>query len=566
MNPTTPAIVTQSAVRRLPRLALILFCLAYVLPGFLGREPWKNADVSALGVMLEMASGNSSWWQPQVLGVAADVEGPLPYWLGAVFIRFLPFLNADSAARIPFALLLALTLVCTWYAVYHLARQKSAQPIAFAFGGEANPVDYARSLADAGLLALVACLGLAQMSHETTPDLARLAMVSALLMAAARLAHADDRHPWRSVLLWSVSALALVLSGAPWVAMSLGAGLLLALLVMDRRPGRALHPLLPSAAALLTLAVGIGAFTGQMNWPTLGLPAGFDDWRRWGRLLVWFTWPAWPLVLWTLWGWRRQLLSPHVALPLWTVLVSVVNSAINADFDRALLLALPAMAALAAFALPTLRRSVSALIDWFTLIFFTICALAIWVIWLAMQTGIPAKPAANVARLAPGFVPEFSLLLFLAGLLATVAWVWLVVWRVGRNRQAIWKSLVLPAAGATLCWLLLMSLWLPLLDFARSYGPVSRSIARLVPTSSCVLVDGLSQAQIAALQYQGGLQLVRSLENVSLTARCRSMVVSPESQPTLDQRVQLTHWAFRASVSRLSDRKERLLVYRRVAN
>jgi 4-amino-4-deoxy-L-arabinose transferase-like glycosyltransferase len=231
-----------------------------------------------------------------------------------------------------------------------------------------------------------------------------------------------------------------------------------------------------------------------------------------------------------------------------------------------LLLALPAMAALAAFALPTLRRSVSALIDWFTLIFFTICALAIWVIWLAMQTGIPAKPAANVARLAPGFVPEFSLLLFLAGLLATVAWVWLVVWRVGRNRQAIWKSLVLPAAGATLCWLLLMSLWLPLLDFARSYGPVSRSIARLVPTSGCVLVDGLSQAQIAALQYQGGLQLVRSLEDVSLTARCRSMVVSPESQPTLDQRVQLTHWAVRASVSRLSDRKERLLVYRRVAN
>ena len=320
------------------------------------------------------------------------------------------------------------------------------------------------------------------------------------------------------------------------------------------------------AGALLTLAVGIGAFTGQMNWPTLGLPAGFDDWRRWGRLLVWFTWPAWPLVLWTLWGWRRQLLSPHVALPLWTVLVSVVNSAINADFDRALLLALPAMAALAAFALPTLRRSVSALIDWFTLIFFTICALAIWVIWLAMQTGMPAKPAANVARLAPGFVPEFSLLLFLAGLLATVAWVWLVVWRVGRNRQAIWKSLVLPAAGATLCWLLLMSLWLPLLDFARSYGPVSRSIARLVPTGSCVLVDGLSQAQIAALQYQGGLQLVRSTEDSSRPARCRSMVVAPESQPTLDQRVQLTHWAFRASVSRLNDRKERLLVYRRVAD
>ena len=106
MSSTNPAIVSQSAVRRLPRLALFLFCLAYVLPGFIGREPWKSADVSALGVMLEMASGASSWWVPQVLGQAADVGGSLPYWLGASFIRLLPFLPADYAVRVAFAMLL----------------------------------------------------------------------------------------------------------------------------------------------------------------------------------------------------------------------------------------------------------------------------------------------------------------------------------------------------------------------------------------------------------------------------------------------------------------------------
>ena len=111
-----------------------------------------------------------------------------------------------------------------------------------------------------------------------------------------------------------------------------------------------------------------------------------------------------------------------------------------------------------------------------------------------------------------------------------------------------------------------MSLWLPLLDFARSYGPLSRGIARVVPTQSCVLIDGLSQAQIAALRYQGGLD-VRRLEAQSSESqtRCRSMVVAPESQPTLDQRVNLTHWAYKASASRLSDKKERLLIYLRVA-
>ena len=73
----------------------------------------------------------------------------------------------------------------------------------------------ARALADAALLALVACLGLAQMSHETSPDLARLAMVSAVLMAASRLALPVTRHPWRTVALWGASTLGLVFRGAP---------------------------------------------------------------------------------------------------------------------------------------------------------------------------------------------------------------------------------------------------------------------------------------------------------------------------------------------------------------
>jgi 4-amino-4-deoxy-L-arabinose transferase-like glycosyltransferase len=559
----TPAIVSQSAVRRLPRLALLLFCVAYVLPGFLGREPWKNYDVAAFGAMLEMARGHSGWWQPQVLGMAADVAGPLPYWLGALAIQALPFLPPDLAVRIPFALLLALTLVCTWYAVYHLARQTGAQPVAFAFGGEADPIDYARALADAALLALVACLGLAQMSHETTPDLARLAMVSAILLAASRMALPATREPWRALLLWGAATLALVFSGAPWVALSLGAGLLAGVWLARSRQD-SLNPVEISwVVGLLALALLLAALTGQIQWPAnLGLPENFSDWRRWARLLVWFTWPAWPLVLWTLWRWRRQLLSPHVVLPLWAALVSVANSAVNPDFDRALLLALPAMAALAAFALPTLGRSVSSLIDWFTLVFFSGCALVIWVIWFSMQTGLPAKPAANVAKLAPGFVPEFSWLILLPALLATIAWFWLVSWRVGRHRQAIWKSLVLPAAGATLCWLLLMTLWLPLLDFGRSYGPLARRIAKITPASSpCVMVDGLGQAQIAALQYQGGLTLVRSAPGAG--RECRVLVVHPDSQPTLDRRVSLVDWAYKGTVRRLND-KEHLLIYQRI--
>jgi hypothetical protein len=95
------------------------------------------------------------------------------------------WLDAPLAARLAFAALLALTLVLTWYATYHLALTDAAQPLPFAFGGEADPVDYARAVADGAVLALIATLGLLQLGHETTPELAQLAAVALLAYALA---------------------------------------------------------------------------------------------------------------------------------------------------------------------------------------------------------------------------------------------------------------------------------------------------------------------------------------------------------------------------------------------
>src|SRR5690606_26228175 len=138
-------------------------------PGFLGREPWKVDDVGSFGVMQELAQGLSNWWQPQLLGAAPQENALLPYWIGALFIKLMPFLDPVFASRLPFAALLLVTLAGSWCTVYHWPRLPAARPVAFAFGGEASPRDYARALADAGLLALIACLGLAQLGHETTP-------------------------------------------------------------------------------------------------------------------------------------------------------------------------------------------------------------------------------------------------------------------------------------------------------------------------------------------------------------------------------------------------------------
>ena len=562
LNQPTPAIVAQDAVRRLPRVALFLFCLAYVVPGFIGREPWKNSDVTAFGYMFELARGASSWLAPTLVGQPPEFDALLPYWLGAWAMQLAPaWIAPDFAARIPFVLLLVLTLAATWYGVYSLARSPQAQPVPFAFGGEANPTDYARAMADGGLLALIACLGLAQLSHETTPSLAQLGFTSLAFYAMAAL----PRRPALAAL-WLLAGMAgLALSGAPVMAILFSAGgLVISLLDRDARndasrtrPWMAAAILAAALLATAALAWALDLWRWRISTESLARESG-----ALGRLLLWFTWPAWPLVLWTLWRWRRQLGSRHVALPLWFALVAVFTTLVTPSSDRSLLLGLPAFATLAAFALPTLGRSVSALIDWFTLLFFSGCAFIIWVIWVSMQTGVPAQPAANVARLAPGFEPSFSVLAFLAAVAATLAWGWLVKWRTGRHRLVLWKSLVLPAGGAALCWLLVMTLWLPVLDYARSYAPVVRGVMQRIDQPGCVNVFGLSPGQLAAFRYHGQMDL----QHASREGSCPWLLAAARLQPSMELALDMRGWRLVSSIRRPADAKDNVLLYRRIVS
>lgn len=569
MNPPTPAIVTQLAARRLPRVVLLLLTLAYVLPGLLGRQPWHGADLASFGVMLDMVQGSGDWLHPQVLGQASDTKAWLPYWLGAAAIQWLPFLPADLAVRVPFGLLLALTLACTWYAMYHLARLPGAQPVSFAFGGEAHPTDYARAIADAALLALVASLGLAMLSHESTPDATQLAFSAVLLYACARLASPHAERRWLSILVWWLGTVGLSLSGAPWLGLVLGAGWLLwgAWTGQVAPVGTQQRWLVWVAGATGTLLAGLLAWKLELPrrmevWASMDAWLQLNPWQDYGRLLLWFTWPAGLLSVWTIWRWRKRLTSAHVLLPLWFAAAGLVSSWLLHASDRAMLMALPGMACLAAFALPTLSRSITALIDWFALVFFTGCAAIVWFYWGVMLYGAPVKPATNVARLLPGFEATFSLPLFTLALLATLAWVGLIAWRIGRHRPALWKSLVLSAMGSTLCWLLLMTLWLPALNHGLGQEPISRRIAAITPAGSCVLVHGMNAGHIAALQYHGRLKVER-VTTAGPSSPCQRLVVNPPAFATLDQHVNLQEWSLITSMPRLRENREHLMVFER---
>jgi 4-amino-4-deoxy-L-arabinose transferase-like glycosyltransferase len=243
------------------------------------------------------------------------------------------------------------------------------------------------------------------------------------------------------------------------------------------------------------------------------------------QLLSWAVWPAWPLAFWMLWDRRRRLANDPllpVAAGALTALVLFVLAR-NVSEVTAMPLFLP-LALMGGAGVPGLRRGAANGMAWFGAMTFTLLAGLVWLGWIAMMTGAPRQIAANFSKLEPGFVPQFSAAALVFGVFLTLAW---LVWLMPRGRSPQ-KSVVFWAGGVTLLWCLTMTLWLPWIDYGKTYRPVSLSLAAALkkaglPAKSCIASRGLGEAQRAVFDYHANI-VTRRLE-VFPQASCAALLV-----------------------------------------
>ncbi|MBX6318859.1 MAG: glycosyltransferase [Pigmentiphaga sp.] len=520
--PPTPARLTAVAATKLPRWGLLGLCVLYIVVGLIRREPWKSEDVIGLAQMWSAYQGGwQQWLAPEAAGVAVSQEGPIATWLGALCMElFAPLGGHILAGRLPNLIWFTIASASLWYGTYLLGRRPEAQPLALPFGGQPEPRDYGRMLADAALLLLLATLGVLWRSHETSAEPASLAFHALAFYSLARML---DHPRAASVTLGLALAGAFLSRGFPAVVPQLLAVALLAWRCQPLRPGVRWIALVSLPLALvLSLAWWLPAallkpywMSGWWGWnaSVFGLlsPQGLSGAAR---NMPWFLWPTGPLALLALWRWRGYLASPHVAIPgaltaAGLVLLCTVREPVDAEY---LVLVIPC-SVLGALALPTLRRGLINALDWFAVMVFSAAACVVWIGWIAMMTGVPPKIARNIARQTPGFEVEFSLFAFGAALAATVAWVALIAWRFRARPTGLWRGTVLSASGVVTCWLLIMTLWLPSINYNKSYREVSNRVAHALEQErvrtgkrECVRSSGLGLSQRASFAVFDGLR------------------------------------------------------------
>ncbi len=570
-----PVRLPAAATLALPRWAVFALGLLYILPGLIGRDPWKD-DAASFGIMWTMAHGGlADWLLPNVAGLAVPDEGPLSFWLGAVCIKLFGWLLGDvMAARVSTIGIFVTGALSVWYAAFHLGRRSDAQPLRLAFGGQPEPNDYGRTLADTALLIYLGCLGLLLHSHETLAVTLQGSLLAFFVYRATR--YVENASAGNAVLV-GVALGGLVLTRG-WLPPAV---LLLALFLCTRflniSASATLRDLtIASLVALLLSLVwivpatllqpyGLNPVAGWLEWNMgqVGLP-NWHSVKFLARVGMWFFWPAWPFALWAIYAWRRQHHLLHIVVPLsfvgaLTLLILCDPGPENGD----LLKLLAPLAIMAAFGLPTMKRGAINAIDWFSVMVLTMIAIGVWVFWLATMTGWPAQFARNAARLLPDFHPEFGPVAFLVAAAATVGWFFLVHWRISRHPAVLWRAVVLSSGGLILFWVLLMTLMLPSLNYGKSYRTVAQQIATHLPPGGGCIITNVSPAQRASFAYYGGLDFA-GLQH----KQCELLLLQDSVHLTDDREIQQAfrgrQWAPLWEGRRAIDRDERFRLYRRV--
>ena len=461
---------------------LLVLCAIWLCAGLFGHAPWKPFEshtISTVKTILD--TGN---FIAPTSASDNDIANPPLYYLSAaatakVFGTVLPL---HDAARLASGLWMMIALLMVGMTGRELWGKGFGRQTTFVFIGS---------------------LGLVLSAHTLMPAVSALAGVSATFYALALA----KRRPYRASLL---------------LALGIGVSFL----------STGLQPLLIIVCTCLALPCLFSAWRNKSFTSVLGLSLLFaspfllvwpllcqhfypDIFVHWWvaslrqfrhgrhlyflRTLLWYAWPALPLAAWGAWRYRKQLLVKpkfQLIITFFAIAWIVIGFGYkNEVFALPLLIPLTIMAG---GSIESLKRGTASALNWFGLVLFGLISGLVWLGWLAMMTGSPAKLKERLIFLSGLTQLNFSLIAFILALVVSLIWLLAILRSQHSNRSGATNW----AIGTTAVWTLLMTLWLPMIDSARSYQAIFTELKQALPSKyACIISNHLGKAQRDLLHY-----------------------------------------------------------------
>lgn len=484
-NMSTPrARVGDSAKTRL----LIVLCALWIFLGLIVHAPWKPLESTGISVVKSILDGGSLI-APLASGETTLDAPPLYYLSATVSAKiFSPVLAMHDGARLINALWLSIILLMV---------------------GMTSRELWGRGIGRHATFIMIGTIGLVLNVHSLINDVASFASVTAGFYALSLC----KRCPWRASGFFGISLASAFLSDGLMPLLIL---LSTALILPAFPTWRTRSYITVIGLSLLIAAPFIGAWLLMMHYQS---PALFNSWWLASvssynqhnyfyflRTLIWYAWPALPLALLGLWRYRTQLLTKpkfQLMISFFVCCLFFLGLGATAKDINALPLLVP-LVALAAGSVEHLKRGLAAALNWFGVMLFGLIGMLIWLGWLAMITGYPAKIKTRMQFLSGTNDITFSWIALVIALALTAIWISVCI----RAKQTNKSTVTNWAVGMTFGWGLLMTLWLPLLDSAKSYQPVFASLNNSLPKNyRCINSLNVAQPQRLLLNYYTDIKL-----------------------------------------------------------
>ena len=538
-----------SSLAENPVPLVLLICLAWTLFGLVGHDPWKPDEAYTFGVVYHLLQ-SGDWVVPMLAGEPFMAKPPLIYLTAALFgVVFAPVLPLHDAARLATGAYMGLTFLFVALAAKEL------------YGGNKSWM---------AALMLLGCGGLLLRGHQLISDVALLAGLAMGLYALALSA----RRPLLAGF-WLGTGLGVIFFSTGLVEPLM----LLATMVLLPM----VSPHWRTRAYVLTVLVAlVVAAPWALIWPSVlhsRSPELFAQWfwtenvlRLKGlfsfnveeeyfyylNVLPWFTWPALPFALWTLWmeGWaglrKPGILLPLVAFAAFLAFLSVIGEGRDV---LGLPLLLP-LSMLAAARFETLRRGATNAYYWFAIMLFTFFILVGWFYWMAIDFGVPARLWQHMMKMQPEYQASTRPLVILLAFVFTAAW-FVLLFNVRRSAE---RPVIIWGVGVTIVWTLVALLLVNYIDTGKTYRSMVMRLSQALPSGyGCIYSESLGEPQRAMLHYFANIITVR-LEKSGPRPDCDLLITQDKWK---DPGQAGGPWEIIWEGRRPGDKEERYRLYRR---
>jgi 4-amino-4-deoxy-L-arabinose transferase-like glycosyltransferase len=521
---------------------LLVLCAIWLCMGLIGHAPWKPFEAYSISVVKDIVdSGNLL--APHSASSNQIASPPLYYLSAAALGKLLsPILPLHDAARIVSGLWMVITLLMVGMTGRELWGTGFGRQTTFVFIGSIGLVLSAHTL----MPAVSALTGLATSFYALA--LAKRRPYRASLLLGLGIAVAGLSTGLQPLLIIIISAFALPCFFDLWRNTSYAKVIALGLVV--------------SSPFLLGWTILCHYFCPDTlsKWWALSLNSFELNSKHfyYAQLLLWYAWPALPLAAWGLWRYRSQLLYKQrfqLIITFFAVAFIVIGFGMNKE-----VLALPLLIPLTAMAggsIETLKRGTAGALSWFGFILFGLMSGLIWLGWVAMMTGSPAKIKERLTFLSGMQHLNFSFVAMIIASIVTLIWLFATFRTQYSNRSSATNW----AIGMTCVWTLLMTLWLPLIDAARSYDAVFSSLKQSLPANySCVRSQNLGSSQTDLLHYYTNIKTFNFESEQSLN--CDLFLIQDEKGH--EKSVVGNDWKLIWSGKRMSERKESFRLFQHI--